>query len=285
MEAMEAVLVAAETGSFSLAAERLDVTHGAISRRVAAVEHWSGRALFQRHGRGVRLTLAGQRTVARIEQALATLEDGGAFWDDEPELPVVRVGMVRSFARLWFIPHLAALEGKPADLRLEPEIDDRHMTLSDARIAIRLGRGDWAGVTAEPLFSETLQPVANAELAVSLGPDPAAADILRHPLLHDAQEEGWRLWLSAQGHDYERRRQDRILGGHDLVLQAAGAGLGIALARLPYADPSIEREGLMMIGNAQVTNPNRFHVVTKTGTRSDVVERLVRRIKALASGG
>ncbi|WP_163540306.1 helix-turn-helix domain-containing protein, partial [Klebsiella pneumoniae] len=53
-DAIQAVLSSNRTGSFSGAADELDLTHGAISRRVAIVEAWAGTALFERHGRGVR---------------------------------------------------------------------------------------------------------------------------------------------------------------------------------------------------------------------------------------
>ncbi|MBA3446680.1 MAG: LysR family transcriptional regulator, partial [Pseudaminobacter sp.] len=145
LESLQAVLGAAESGSFSAAAEALDVTHGAISRRVASVERWAGVTIFERHGRGVRPTLDGQRLMAQVEQALNLLEDATLIRHRRPELDVVRVGVVQSFARLWLIPNLAALEGTPPDLRIEPEVDHGFMTLSNARIGVRLGRGDWPG--------------------------------------------------------------------------------------------------------------------------------------------
>ncbi|WP_409437952.1 LysR family transcriptional regulator [Sphingopyxis sp. JAI128] len=43
-DAIVAVLVAAEEGSFWSPAERLSLTHGSVSRRLAQLEHWAGRA-------------------------------------------------------------------------------------------------------------------------------------------------------------------------------------------------------------------------------------------------
>jgi LysR family transcriptional regulator, glycine cleavage system transcriptional activator len=278
---MQAVLAAARTGSFSGAAEALEVTHGAISRRVAAVEQWAGMALFVRHGRGVRLTLEGQRLASRIELALALVEDGRASGKVEAELDTVRVGVVQSFARLWLIPNLTALEGSPPDLRIEPEVDHRHMTLSDARIAIRLGRGDWPGVISEPLFRETLVAVAHRDIAAELGPAPSA-QLLAFPLIHDASEDAWRLWLSRNGASYERRPRDRMFSGYDLALLAAAYGQGIALARLPYGRRFIETNGLVPLPGGPVENPVAFHIVTRPGGRYGAVERLVERMRQVA---
>lgn len=285
LEALEAVLAAAAAGSFSAAAARLDITHGAVSRRVAAIEHWAGITLFTRHGRGVRLTLEGQRLAARIEVAVAMIEDGRAIGRREPELDTVRVGVVQSFARLWLLPNLRALEGAPPDLRIEPEIDHRHMMLSDARIAIRLGRGDWTGVACEPLFPETLYPIACREIAEELGPAPAVERLLDYPLLHDASQEGWQHWLSSQGETYERRARDRLFDGYDLALLAAASGLGIALARYPYGREFMKRQDLVACHGVSVASPQKFHVVTPRGRRHEAVERLVRRLLACATEG
>lgn len=280
-EALQAVLIAAETGSFTAAADRMNITHGTISRRIAAVEHWAGLSLFTRHGRGVRLTLEGQRLAARLEMALAMIGDGRAASPPAPDLPVIRVGVVQSFARLWLIPNLARLEGDPPDLRIEPEIDNRPMTLSDARIAIRLGPGGWPGVLAEPLMREALQPVAAPGLAARLGGTADATRLLDHPLLHDATVGNWQDWFNAQGKTYSPRPRDRILSGHDLVLGAARAGLGIALARHPYSGLHPSDGGLVAVHPARVPATSAFHIVTRPGPRHPAVDRLVRRLRGL----
>lgn len=281
-DAIQAVLASARTGSFSAAAVALNITHGAVSRRIGVVERWAGTRLFTRHGRGVRLTVEGERLAARIEMAVAMIEDGRAGRHGEPELDTVRIGVVHSFARLWLMPNLAVLEGDPPDLRIEPEVEHRHMTLSDARIAIRLGQGAWPGVVSEPLFTEKLQPVAGGHIAEALGPSPSPEQILALPLIHDATEDGWRLWLSTLGVAYERRAKDRILPGYDLTLLAVAAGAGVALSRDPYGQDVRARLGLAAIHPHRVENPQRFHIVTRPGPRHDAVDRLVDRIRRRA---
>jgi DNA-binding transcriptional LysR family regulator len=79
------VLEVARTGSFSAAAERLGYTQSAVSRQVAVTEKAAGAPLFERHARGVRLTVAGEVLVrhagtvldgvAAASQELAGLRD------------------------------------------------------------------------------------------------------------------------------------------------------------------------------------------------------------------
>lgn len=54
-----AALEVTRTGSMAVAAESLGVTPGAVSRRIRTLEHWLGLAIFERVGRGVRITSQG----------------------------------------------------------------------------------------------------------------------------------------------------------------------------------------------------------------------------------
>ena len=278
------MLAAERGGSFSAAAEDLGVTHGAISRRIAAVERWHGAPVFERHGRGVRLTVEGQRLVALVQRALATIGEAAGQRRDRRAPEPLRISIVPSFARLWLLPRLRRLEGDPPDLRLELEQEQRFADLSRVDVAVRYGRGNWPGVLAEPLFEETLVPVAAPALAATLGPEPALAALLRQPLIHEAYEDGWRTWLAAQGAELAVRPQDRRLEDHDLVLQAATLGLGIALLRRPFGEPLLAGGRLRALYPAGVPNPLRFHLVTLPGRRKPAVDRLLARCRAAVEG-
>lgn len=58
-QTLKAFLLVAETGSFSAAAEQLNLTQPAVSKRVATLEQQLDRSLFDRIGRRVSLTEAG----------------------------------------------------------------------------------------------------------------------------------------------------------------------------------------------------------------------------------
>jgi DNA-binding transcriptional LysR family regulator len=67
---LRVVLEVARTGSFSAAAERLEYTQSAVSRQVAVTEKAASAPLFERHARGVRLTVAGEVLVRHAGQVL-----------------------------------------------------------------------------------------------------------------------------------------------------------------------------------------------------------------------
>ncbi len=74
-EALRALVAVAETGSFSLAAERLHLTQPAISKRISVLESQLDTRLFDRIGRHVGLTQAGQLLRERAELILRALDD------------------------------------------------------------------------------------------------------------------------------------------------------------------------------------------------------------------
>jgi LysR family glycine cleavage system transcriptional activator len=260
---LETVCLVARAGSFSAAADAAGLTHGAISRRVAAVENWLGFSLFERHGRGVRLTPDGQRFVGRLEQAFAII-DGAAFqWRTRRGAELVKLSVVPSFAKLWLFERLASLEGGTPPLRIQLQIETRNVDVDagEADLAIRYGHGLWQGVEVEPFMEETLYPVANRELAARLA-GAADAELLAHPLLHDSDLSGWRAWFAPAGIELKPRAQDRRFEDYSLVLAAAEAGLGIALARVPFADAYLRQSDLVRVGERAVQSPLRFYFVS-----------------------
>ncbi len=73
--ALQVFLAVAETGSFSRAAERVFLTQPAVSKRVAALEAQFGARLFDRIGRRIQLTPAGQTLLTHARVILNDVED------------------------------------------------------------------------------------------------------------------------------------------------------------------------------------------------------------------
>ncbi|MBZ2187665.1 LysR family transcriptional regulator [Alcanivorax sp. JB21] len=72
---LQAFLAVTDQGSFSAAAEALFVTQPAISKRIALLEQQLGTRLFDRIGRQVHLTEAGQALLPRARNILRDMED------------------------------------------------------------------------------------------------------------------------------------------------------------------------------------------------------------------
>ena len=64
-----------DTGSFSEAAEALHLTQSAVSKRIATLEHQTGRPLIERNGRSLRLTDAGHALLPHARKVLDELHN------------------------------------------------------------------------------------------------------------------------------------------------------------------------------------------------------------------
>ena len=64
-QSLKAFVTVAESGSFSLAAEQLHLTQSAVSKRIANLEHQTGKKLFDRIARQISLTEAGNALLPR----------------------------------------------------------------------------------------------------------------------------------------------------------------------------------------------------------------------------
>ncbi|SHF42839.1 transcriptional regulator, LysR family [Modicisalibacter ilicicola DSM 19980] len=74
-QSLQAFLAVADSGSFSLAAEQLYLTQPAVSKRIATLEDQIGARLFDRFGRRVTLTEAGEVLLPRAREILVMVDD------------------------------------------------------------------------------------------------------------------------------------------------------------------------------------------------------------------
>ena len=99
-------LVAARAGSYAQAGLELGLTHGAVSRQVAAPEAWLGQRLFVRVGRRMVATPAARAFAEEVSLSFDRLT-AAAETCGRPQAPrVLRVSAPSTFAMRWLIPRL-----------------------------------------------------------------------------------------------------------------------------------------------------------------------------------
>lgn len=81
-QSLQAFLAVADGQSFSRAAEQLHLTQPAVSKRIAALEDQVGTRLFDRIGRRVALTEAGQVLLPRAQHILLAVDDSRRALDN-----------------------------------------------------------------------------------------------------------------------------------------------------------------------------------------------------------
>lgn len=281
LDTLRAFEAAARLGSFSAAAEVLNLTHGAISRQVAKLERWLGLKLFMREARGVKLTPDGDRLYVSTREAFALIGAYSDRWTEPRGSAVVRLSALPSVSSRWLMPRLAKLES--SDLRILFSVDHRQVDLEEEGIdlALRCGRGEVPGRLSLQLFDEWCYPVASPELAKKIG-DGDPKRLLNYPLIHDSSATGWRAWFAEQGLDYRPAAHDRRFEDYALVLDAAACGLGIALARPPLAQRDLDAGRVVAVDKRVARNSVSYWLDRPPGKLRGAAVELTRRLAAEA---
>ena len=98
--------IAAETESFVRAAERLHVTHGAVSRQVRLLEESLGVELFERRNRAIFLTPAGRALHGTTQAIFKQLEGAVQRLQQQERDNVLVLSCEPTIAMRWLIPRL-----------------------------------------------------------------------------------------------------------------------------------------------------------------------------------
>ncbi|MCQ4320980.1 LysR family transcriptional regulator [Stutzerimonas stutzeri] len=235
LNALRAFEAAARLQSVSQAAGELCVTHGAVSRQIRLLEEHLGIALFSKEGRGVKLTDAGLRLRDATGDAFERLRTTCAeLRQQTTDAPFV-LGCPGSLLARWFIPRLDRLNRELPDLHLqlsasEGELDPRKPGL-DA--TLWYAEPPWpADMQVFELAAECIGPVLSpyhgrcAELR-----NGSPAVLLDETLLHTASRpQAWPTWARQQHLDPARLRLGQSFEHLYFLLEAALAGLGVAIA-------------------------------------------------------
>jgi DNA-binding transcriptional LysR family regulator len=166
LRAFEAIT---RTGSFARAAERLHVTPPAVSLQVRQLEREYGVRLFERVGRHVRLTPAGealrpyaQRLFALAEDAERVLQGTADFGGSR-----LRIAATPTMAGYYLAPFWKALRARYPKLELELSVHNSR-AVKERLLALEDDLGMLAGEADHPDI--VLEPFARNELVVIVSP-------------------------------------------------------------------------------------------------------------------
>ncbi|WP_166303967.1 LysR family transcriptional regulator [Bradyrhizobium sp. 2S1] len=112
-----------EFPSFSKAAERLNMTTGAVSYQMRILEIWFGRRLFVRHSSGVRLTSDGEQLKHSCASVFTMLEKGCYELQRRDAGRSVVVGCSTTFLSHSLLPRIGAFRQLHSDIDFVFETD------------------------------------------------------------------------------------------------------------------------------------------------------------------
>ncbi len=255
--------------SFKDAARELNVTPGAVSRQIKALETDLGDTLFERIHRGVRLTDAGDMLYATLRDSFSQISASVRTIRTKTREASVTIGATTAFASLWLMPRLGDFWRSHQEITVNHLISDdpRELNAAQVDLRIRYGNGRWPGETAELLFEDSIYPVCGPEFLERHNTD-AIDELLDLPLLQlnttDASWIDWPGWLDRLG-IAARPRRARSFTNYVVALQAAQDNQGVALGWHRLVEPLISQGRLARFGALEITAPDAFYVTWSAG--------------------
>lgn len=237
LNALRAFEAAARHQSVSRAADELHVTHGAVSRQLRLLEEALGRPLFTRQGRQLALTEAGEQLRDGAGAAFDQLRDAWASVRRPAQAPFV-LGCAGSVLARWVIPRLDRLGRDLPELKLHLSAQEEPLTpaLGGLDGALLIGAPPWpVNWQVSVLAPERIGPVVSPRYAgwSRLAGQPANA-LIDEAVLHTASRpQAWRDWSAAAGLPTPPHTLGQGFAHLYYLLEAALAGLGVAIAPEP----------------------------------------------------
>lgn len=279
LNALRVFLAAAEHQSISRAATTLHLTHSAVSHQVRLLQEELGIALFERSGRGLKLTPAGASYAERIERAFADIREATQALVHDTRRRPLRVSSMPSFAANWLLPRLGDFISAHAEIDVEVQSTGRLADIKggEVDVALRYGRGSYAGLHCELLMHDWHFPVCARDFARRHGLLPPvsrsgggerkrvaefARDIDEIPLLR-SDNEPWTPWFAAAGVAGREPTRGPIFDDSSLMLLAAVAGQGICLGRHAITMDELATGRLIRPFATVVEAPNSYYFVCR----------------------
>ena len=287
LNALRAFEVAARLGSFSAAAAELGVTHGAVSRQVAALEAWFGHRLFVRAGRSIALSGTGRTFATEVSGIFDRLAEAAAKHGPASELAIVRVSAPATFAMRWLIPRLARFHDAHPGTQVEVATT---VTFADGLrggydLAIRRGPKTWDRHHATRFLEETDTVIASPNL-LAHRPLRALSELAGHTLLSTETRPGdWPDWLTAAGLGLVSEARFMRLDHFFVTLQAASDGLGLAVGPFPVLDADVAaRRFVTPFPAIRVPRESYYALVPDDADKTRSLRAFVRWLVAEGSG-
>ncbi|NVN80672.1 MULTISPECIES: LysR family transcriptional regulator [unclassified Vibrio] len=247
LKAFHVFHVAAHSTSYSEAAEKLNITHGAVSKQIKVLENHLSQTLFYKQGRNVCLTKEGELLKGYTEQAFQAL-DTGVQKLNQLNNHALEVSCEPTLTMRWLMPRLGDFYAESGiDVRLSTAGGAVNLDATGLDMAIR--RDDFKLTESYeqiPLVEEWVGPVCSPDYWQQVKNNLGDVKLLHSNTRLNAWSD-WGAITEDTGNSGELSKSaaNQTFAHFYFCFQAAVDGLGIALGSYPLIADDIERGNLI----------------------------------------
>jgi DNA-binding transcriptional LysR family regulator len=276
LNALRLFEAAARHRSFKLAAAELNVTPGAVSHGIGALEAMLGVELFVREPRGLSLSAAGEQYLPYIAEAFSLILIGTKSLPDRHNHRSISVTCAPTLAARWLVPRLADFRARWPGIDVSVDTSRRQagFPVDGFDFGLRLSRGPVDGASWQRLFGERLVPLCSPGYLATIAGNDGTPDLTRAALIHvDTASQDWQAWMDGAGVDGLELRGGLRFDTVQLGFDAAAAGLGVVIGRRPLVDRELETGALVEASPIGVETQTAYWLCEspQASTRADLV--------------
>jgi len=271
VSALRALESAARTGSFTRAAEELNVTQAAVSFQIRQLESDLGVQFFRRQGNTLELTDAARSYIPYVRQAFDLLRQGAVALERRRRGRALSISATQSITHRWLAHRIRGFGDRcpEYDVRIEATDEVVDFSRTETDLAIRYARWIDPALNVTLLCGDRVFPICSPTLAASaklVHPN----DLARVTLLHDDMTDiTWRHWLSAIGANDVDPAEGVRFSHTGLAIDGAISGQGIALGRTILVADDIAAGRLIVPFEWAMASSYAYHVVHPNDGASD----------------
>ncbi len=229
---MQAFESAAFHLSITAAARELNLTQSAVSRQIQSLEEHLGAELFVRQRQRIKLSTAGATYLEHVRAAFDRLEAASlSLRAMRRGGGVLQLALLPTYGTLWLIPRFSSFAAQHPGIQVHfaTRLHPFDFATEDLDAAIHYGERHWPGAQLDALMDEEVVAVCSPGYRTRLDLR-APEDLGRASLLQIAtRPHAFTDWLTQRGITHVDGRRGPRFEHHAMALQAALAGLGVAL--------------------------------------------------------
>ncbi len=267
LDAMRAFVTVVNEGTFTRAADRLNMSPQLVSKYVSRLEEHLGVRLLNRTTRQIHLTEAGASYHQRAQQVLHDIEDLECQIGD---LQTEARGMLRisapvSFAIRHMAPLLSEFQQAHPGVGIDLQLNDRKVDLVEEGfdVALRIGHLKSSSLIAKRIAPIRMAVVAAPDYLKQNGTPKKLEDLqghryLRYSYIELDSSQPLHRWLQNNG---QNDSNGMTSNNGDVLMEAAVAGAGIALQPTFISGPAIKAGKLQVILQEYEPEPMGLYAV------------------------
>jgi DNA-binding transcriptional LysR family regulator len=244
-----------EAGSFSMAAQRLDLPKSTVSRRIAMLEASVGERLLQRTTRRLMLTEFGASLLEHARKVAEEVEAAGALALHRQAEPSgkLRISMPQDFANVVMADMIPRFMDRYPAVSLEMDLSPRRVDLVAENFDIAIRMGDLpedSTLAARRIALQQFGLYAAPSYLARRGLPEQPDDLLRHDLLCILSRSGGAVpWILQRGKvRWEKALTARLTANSpQLLTKIACSGAGIAASTDFIVSKYVQRGELVRV--------------------------------------